>query len=157
MEGILYPIAVMGIEIDVENALKPLIQKGKDRQNRIVEIAESAGPVGPAVMRTARRIMHHPALLQQPGGQDGGSAGGGGPAENLGEDRVAVAPDIVALLILRRDGPCFLRPDDRIDIIGRVEAGQLLARRRFDSAVAALVQPAERPDHVQHRRDARYR
>ena len=56
VEGILDPIPVVGIEIDVENAFHPVVEKGQDSQRHVIEIAKPASPIGTAMMGAAGRV-----------------------------------------------------------------------------------------------------
>ena len=56
-EGVFNPVAVMGVEIDIEDAFEPFLETFQDRENRIVEIAEAARSIRSSMMRAARRVI----------------------------------------------------------------------------------------------------
>ncbi len=154
----LYPVAVMGVQIHIENPPEAIVQQAQNPQNRIVEIAEAAGPVGPAMVGAARRAVDQPrALGQQIGRQDTGPGGGGRAAIHFGENRVAAGADLMARAGFGIDGLHPFRRRHRRDVIGVVEAGQLI--RRCHRAVDILIfrEPAKRADQVQRGTDPRDR
>src|SRR5690606_7775361 len=52
-EGRFHAIGMMRVDVDVENAGEPLVEKAENRQRRVVEEAEAAGAVALPVMRAA--------------------------------------------------------------------------------------------------------
>lgn len=52
----------MGVEIDVDDALEAGVEQRQKREDRIVEIAESARSTRAAVMRSASGMKHDAAL-----------------------------------------------------------------------------------------------
>ena len=55
-ERILHAISVVGIQVDIEHSIDALLEETEDGENRIVEITETARPVGAAVVRAAGRV-----------------------------------------------------------------------------------------------------
>ena len=143
-EGILDAVAVMGVQVQVEDPADPAVEQPQDGQRRVVKIAEPAGLVRPPVMGAAgRAVKRRRPLQQQIGGQQGTAAGRRRAAEDLRKDRVAVAADVVALAGFRRDRAPALGLDQRRHVVRGVKAGKLIGRRLGAVQVDAVGQPAQ--------------
>ena len=156
-EGGLDAVAVMGVEIDIEDALEALLQEGQDREGGVVEVAEAAGMVAHAVVRAARGVVGDPALGREPGCQDGAADRGAGAPEQALEDRVFHRADAVALAHRGADAAAILGRLQGGDIVGRVELEQVV--EGGDGAVdigarALRLEPAELLAQRQHGADA---
>ena len=57
---ILHAVAVMGVEVDVEDPVDTAAQQPQDREHRVVEIAEAARAIAAPVVRATGRIERRP-------------------------------------------------------------------------------------------------
>src|SRR3546814_20786389 len=60
VKGVLHAVAVVGVDVEVEDVPKAAIEEGENGEHRVVEIAETARAVGAAVMGAAGRAEHRP-------------------------------------------------------------------------------------------------
>ena len=83
VEGVLHPVAVMRVDVDVEDALEPLVQPGQHAEHRVVQVAEAAerDPAGRDVVPPPGNA--HAARACQPRRQHAPPARGRGAAEDL--------------------------------------------------------------------------
>ena len=88
------PSPVVGVEIHVQHALHAALEHGHDREYRIVEIAEAAGPVWPSVVRAAGRVEHDPALEREFGREDRSANGRRRAGEHAGEQRILQSAEV---------------------------------------------------------------
>jgi hypothetical protein len=147
-ERILHPVAVMRVQIQIHDVIEPEIEPGQQRQHGVVEVAEAARPVPPAVMGAAAGAMHDAAPRHQPRRQHRAAGRGRGPAIHLAIDRVAVGADAEPLAILGGDGLPRLRPLQGGEIVGIVEAGDLRIGRERRLHIATGIEPAHRADQI---------
>ena len=87
-EGVLHAVAMVRVEIDVEHAFQATLEQRQDGEDRIVEVAEAARPVGPAVVRAAGRVEHRAPFEREFGREDRAADGRRGALEDAGEKRV---------------------------------------------------------------------
>ncbi|GGI97640.1 hypothetical protein GCM10011320_00390 [Neoroseomonas lacus] len=157
VEGVLDAIAMMGVDVEIKDARQPQAEPFEQPKHGVINEAEPARPIGPAVMGAATRHMDHAALAGQPGGEHRAAGAGGGAAEHLAIDRVAIGAEAEALALLGADRQGRLGPLQRREIRRRVEPGEVIEARNRAVAVLRLGQPAERADQVERHRHARDR
>jgi len=153
-------VAVMRVEIDIEDRPDAAIEQAQHGEHGIVEIAEAGGAVAAAVMGAAGRAVDDRAVAraeQDLGRLEAGAARRRQPREDLGEQRVAVAADIEATGSLRRDMLVGLGAPQRRDVIGRVKAHEFVRRRQRALDIGRRVEPAQNAHEIDHRGDARDR
>ena len=157
MEGEFHPVAVMRVDVEVEDVRQPLLEPAQQPEHRIVQVAEARRAIRHTVMRAPARHMHRPAFRRQPRGQHGPTRTGRGAPEDLAVDRVAMGADVMPRAGLRSHGLLGLGADQGFDVLCRVEACQLGGRRHRAVLILARRHPAHRPDQVERGRDARDR
>src|SRR3546814_8138040 len=65
VKGVLHAVAVVGVDVEVEDVPKAAIEEGENGEHRVVEIAETARAVGAAVMGAAGRAVDRPLPRRQ--------------------------------------------------------------------------------------------
>ena len=156
-QRVLDTVAMMGVDVHIGDPCQSPIEKGEDAEDRVVEVAEAAGTVRPAVMGAARRAVDHAAVRQQFRCVYCCAAGRRRPSEDLAEDRIAVGAQVVARPVSVRGRLGLLAMDHGIHIGGIVEPAELRPRRHRTVDVNIIRQPAERPAQVDDQRHPGYR
>ena len=156
-EGVLHAVAVMGVEIGMDQPADAGVQRGQDGEDRVVEIAEAARPVRPAVMGAARRMIGDPAGQRLLRCGDRTADRGRGAPEHAGEYGIFRRAEVETAARVRRDFALFVGPAKCLDIGGVVEPAQgyRVGDRALDPGVR--IDPAEVPAQVHGRLDPRYR
>jgi hypothetical protein len=137
-KGILHTVAVMGIEVEIDDSGEPLVTPGEQAEHAIVDIAEAMGAAGAAVMGAATGAMDHATGCGQRGGEQDAASGGGGAGEHLGIDRVVLGADGVAGAIgVGGALGCFAALQGG-EIVAVVKAGELVDGGQRRGAIARL-------------------
>jgi len=121
LECVLNTVGVVGVDVNVGDALCAVAAEGLDRKDRFVEIAKPACPVWEAVVGAARGGVDDASVLEEFTGEHRGPGGGRGAAVDFGENRVHVGAKGVAGFDVFADGLIFFRPLQGRDVVGRVE------------------------------------
>ena len=124
VEGLLHPVAMMGIEVEIGDPQAPPDQ-GADGNRRVVEVAEAGGARRLGVVIAAGGVEGGPetAVDHQPGRFQGAAAAAPGPFVHPREDGIFHIPQAVAEIgPAGAGGAEFPQPGQ---VIGMVEGGQV--------------------------------
>ena len=154
-EGVLDAVAVVRVDVHVEEAVQATVEPGEQAEHRVVEVAEAAGPRRLPVMRAATGHMDGAAAERQPRREGGASGPRGGAGKNLVEDRIALRADGEALAVGRVHALGGLGALEGGDVVRMVEARERVRRRARAFHVAFRVEPAEGADQVERGGNAR--
>src|SRR5690606_7601822 len=92
-ERVLHRVAVMRVEIHVEQALDAAIEQPADGERRIVEVAEAAGAPRASVMGAAGGMKGDASRERELGRAQRAADAGRGALEQAGEQRVLHGAD----------------------------------------------------------------
>ena len=151
-KGRLHPVAVMRVDVDIGHALQPHGQQPADGQHRLVEKTEALCPVRHGVMLPAARVVDDTALGHQLRRQQPAAHRRRGTAVHLGKDRVRQRAQPVPVAHLARHLLRRLRRHQRLDVTGRVEAGQRGGFRTGRGQHPPGPQPPQCRRQIGHRR-----
>jgi len=141
-------VAVMGVDIEINDRRDAGIAPGKEAKHGVVEIAKSRGPRRAPVMRAATRAMDDTARFRQPRRQQHAAGRGRGAAENLRIDRVAIGADAKPRAIGLAYALACLGALEGGEVGGVVKPGKRRDARLRRLAIDRLGQPAERPAKI---------
>ncbi len=147
VEGVLYPVAVVDVDVDVGNA-QPLLQQPVDGYGRVVEDAEAGGEVGAAVMQTAAVAEGDVAVAadQELGGLQSAAHFQPFGVDHAGKDGIVAGAEIVS-----GGGHAGLAGAEGahgVDVVSGMEEGQLVVGGR-PGRDDAHVGPVEGADFFQ--------
>ncbi len=122
MERVLHAIAVMGVDIEVDNVVEAGVEPGEDAEHRVVEVAEAAGACRAAVMGAAAGAVDGSAGQDGAAGEHDAAGRGHGATVDLGVDGVALGADAEAGAVFVGDGLGGFGAKEGVDVGGVVEA-----------------------------------
>lgn len=156
VEGILHAVAMMRVDVQIDDVVQPEVQPCQQPQHRVVQEAETGGTVSPPMMRAAARTVDDPALGRQAGRQHDAARRDCRTAINLPVDRVALRADPEARPDIVADGLGGFGLPQGLKIGRVVKARQLRLRRHRRVVVDVERKPAECGAQVGADRDARH-
>ena len=123
-KGVLHAVAMVSVEIDVQHPLHAALQQGQDGEDRIIEIAEAAGPAWPAVVRATSRVEHDASFEREFGREDRSANSCRGTGEHAWKQRILQGAESEALTRGGGDLSGRVRVAERRDVLGIVESNQ---------------------------------
>ncbi len=154
-ERVLHAVAVMRVQIDVEHALEARVEQREDREHRVVEVAEAARAIGPAMVRAAGRVIRDATGERKARRVHRAAHARRGTLEEALEQRILHGAETVTLADLAVHLAVRAGVAQRLDVIAAVEARELVLGRARTRVEFAWAEPAERLAEVHHRTDAR--
>ena len=151
---VLDPVTVMCVEVDIQDPRPSFVEERANGKHRIVEIAEAAGPIRPAVMGAPGRVEHDMAFRGQPGRHDRATDRHRGAFEQACKQGIFQRANVVSGAHFRRDpsrGICVLQ---RLDIGSIMKLQQLIHPCRRARPKIVVAQPTEDFDQIEDGRVA---
>ena len=143
-------VAVMRVEVEVHDALTALPQHRHDGEHGVVEVTESGGTIGSAMMRAAGRMKHHVPRRCQLGGKDRTADGHRRTLEEAREKRVLEGSDLVTLTNDGCHRPCGVCVLKRPNIGAIMKLKELLDAGRFAVTKVGCIEPAQYAEEIEH-------
>jgi len=154
-ERVLHAVAVVRVKVHVQHSLDATLEQPPHGEHRVIEIAEAAGTVAPAVVRASGRVEHGASLERQFRGEQRTADCRGRALEDAGEQRVLEVAESVPLADGRRNATGGVAGPQRLDVASVVVGREFRDGRGATRPRAAGIEPAERFADLQDCRDPR--
>ncbi len=141
-------VPVVGVQVDVVDLLYAGVEKRRDREHRVVEIAEAAGAVGASVVCAPGRVKHGMSVERQFGSKDGTTDCPRRTIIDSLEQRILQGTDLVEITNFALDPAAGVGVLQRLDVGAIVKLEQSFDTGRLACAKIVVRQPAQNPGEV---------